>query len=90
MTCDNAVEMKVTFFIDGNQTKESQTLSNSNSVGYIGHSKSGNEPFGTFSDLRIYPYILKTSQVTTYSKYHDELGKLVSISWDLNLFPFRI
>ena len=50
-------------------------MTNYKSVGFIGNSKSGNEPFGTFSDLRIYPYILKTSQITAYSKYHDELGK---------------
>eukprot|EP00347_Sterkiella_histriomuscorum_P003825 403362795 len=73
ITCDNAVEMKITFFLDGKQTKESQTIINAKSIGYIGNAKSGNEPFGTVSDIRIYPYILKHSQIASQSKYHDEL-----------------
>jgi hypothetical protein len=57
--CDNSIETKVTFYLDGKQTKESQHTICCQPIGYIGNSKSGNEPFGTLSDLRIYPYILK-------------------------------
>lgn len=70
---DNQYEMKVTFFLDGKQTKESQTVNCCSPFGYIGNSKDGSQPFGTFSDLRIYPYILKQNQIIGMSKYHDEL-----------------
>lgn len=61
VTCDNAVEMKITFYLDGKQTKESQNIMCNRGLGYVGNCKMGTEPFGTIADLRVYPYLLKAN-----------------------------
>ena len=76
VVCDNSSEMKITFYLDGKQTKESQKIICSKPIGYIGNSRNGTEPFGTVTDLRVYPYLLKHNSIAVSSKYHDELGKI--------------
>jgi len=72
ITCDNNLDLKVVFYLDGRQTSSVITAVLSSPIKYIGNSKAGDEPFGIMSDLRVYPYILRSKVVAAQAKYHNE------------------
>ena len=77
VTCNNVYNRgqgAIKFYVDGEQTRfDSQEGICIQPIGYVGNSKDGSCPFGTFADLRVYPYCLKTNQIASMSNYHEDL-----------------
>ncbi len=76
VTCDNICESgegRVKFFIDGKQTYPEQKCICMQPIGFIGNSKSCSQPFGSVSDLRIFPLVIRKKQIDTLSNYHEDL-----------------
>jgi len=73
MTVDYKEGNKVKFYIDGKFTDRELTTKPCSHISYIGNSKTGSSPFGTFADLKIYPFILPPKDIQMMAKYHDKL-----------------
>mmetsp|Transcript_29513 Transcript_29513/g.44868 ORF Transcript_29513/g.44868 Transcript_29513/m.44868 type:complete len:223 (+) Transcript_29513:2421-3089(+) len=74
--CDNQhkdCEGQIKFFIDGLLMCEPQKCVITSPIGFIGNSKSGQQPFGMMSDLRAFPYVISAIQLERLSTYHEEL-----------------
>ena len=72
---DPGCEGAARFYLDGKPSNDgqSQKCICIQPISFIGNSKNGSFPFGTVCDLRIFPYILKKSQIETISNYHEDL-----------------
>ena len=72
---DPSEEGSIHFFVDGQMTSqtENQNCISKQPIGFIGNSSDGSSPFGTVSDVRIYPYTLKRNQIEMLSNYHEDL-----------------
>lgn len=54
---------KITYFFDGVQQGEPVPINAPTNIKYIGNSKDRRESIGRIADLRVYPYILKDSNI---------------------------